>query len=475
MKYLPYIETNNLRLNMALRIAMGDLFGNMTQYKDGLLTEKKICLMAGLGYNTPWTRDTAINVWNGLALIAPEVAKNTLLSVLTEKDGHIQIGGQYWDAIIWVIGAWQYYLCTKDGEFLDLAYEASKYSIKHLETNEFSHTLGLFRGPACYGDGVATYPDFYAMTGGSSEILQWIYHNLEHRYPVGYGLPMHALSTNCVYYQSYLLLEEMQKTLGRDEENGWLEKSGRLKQAINQYFWDKDIGNYRCLIDYFGSYNHQEGMGNSFAILFNIAEEDQKQLLFDNTYITPAGIPCQWPTFKRYQMSENSFGRHSGTVWPHIQGFWAEAAVQNGQEELFLHELNQLYSHICRDKQCAEIYHPVTGEIYGGLQEQEGQGIVLWESCSRQTWSATALHRMVLKGLAGIELETEGIRLHPCMPGDLEYLKISHLHFRGADLNITIEGKGQRVNEIKVNELVQDSLLIMLPMEKEINIHVRLK
>jgi glycogen debranching enzyme len=472
---MPYITTNNTQLNMALRIAIGDLFGNMTQYKEGLLQEEKTCLMAGLDYNTPWTRDTAINVWNGLAFIEPEVAKNTLLSVLIKKDDHIQIGGQYWDAIIWVIGAWQYYLCTKDEEFLGLAYEASKYSMKYLEINEFSQTLGLFRGPACYGDGVAAYPDFYAKTGGSSEILQWIHYNPKHIYPVGYGLPMHALSTNCVYYQAYLVLYEMQKVLGEVADDGWLEKSERLKLAINKKFWDMDAGNYHCLVDYFGNCNHQEGMGNAFAILFHIANEEQKQILFHNTHITPAGIPCLWPTFQRYKTSDDSYGRHSGTVWPHIQGFWAEAAARNEQEDIFLDELNQLYSHICRDKQCAEIYHPITGEIYGGLQEQEERGIVLWDCCNRQTWSATALLRMVLKGLVGIELCTDGINLQPCLPGDLEYLNIHHLHYRGADLNITMEGKGHRVSELIVNDVTQDSLFIKFPWSKEINIRVKLK
>ena len=62
-------------------------------------------IIAGLGYSTPWTRDAAINIWNAGALICPEISRSTLESVLTEKDGILHIGGEYWDAIIWVTGA----------------------------------------------------------------------------------------------------------------------------------------------------------------------------------------------------------------------------------------------------------------------------------------------------------------------------------------------------------------------------------
>ena len=105
---IPYMETDNKLLNDAYRIAAGDIVGNIVYYQNGLLTEEKPCMIAGLDYNTPWTRDTAINVWNALSILSPEVSKNTLLAVLEEEEGNIYIGGQYWDSIIWMIGAREY-------------------------------------------------------------------------------------------------------------------------------------------------------------------------------------------------------------------------------------------------------------------------------------------------------------------------------------------------------------------------------
>ena len=52
---IPYLETDNKLLNDAYRIAAGDIVGNIVYYQNGLLTEEKPCMIAGLDYNTPWT------------------------------------------------------------------------------------------------------------------------------------------------------------------------------------------------------------------------------------------------------------------------------------------------------------------------------------------------------------------------------------------------------------------------------------
>ena len=82
---IPYMETDNKLLNDAYRIAAGDIVGNIVYYQNGLLTEEKPCMIAGLDYNTPWTRDTAINVWNALSILSPEVSKTRCLRFWRKK------------------------------------------------------------------------------------------------------------------------------------------------------------------------------------------------------------------------------------------------------------------------------------------------------------------------------------------------------------------------------------------------------
>ena len=173
---IPTLSTDNGTVNLAFRIAIGDLLGNVAPFKDGLLEKPLPVILAGLDYGTPWTRNASINSWNGASLIVPEVARNTLLSVLVLSGDKVRIGGQYWDCIVWATGAWHHYLYTGDKQFLALALEATKNSLNYFEKTEFDTADNLFRGPG-WSDGVAAYPDEYADAGGSSGILDWPGHN----------------------------------------------------------------------------------------------------------------------------------------------------------------------------------------------------------------------------------------------------------------------------------------------------------
>ena len=282
-------------------------------------------------------------------------------------------------------------------------------------------------------------------------ILDWPKHNPDKVSKPGYGIPMEALSTNCIYYHAYVIAEKMAAELKSSPHWQWKEKAANLKKAINKHFWNEEKGNYRYLVGPLGKCDHQEGIGSAYAILFGVADARQTEAIFKSQHITPAGIPCGWPNFARYESKDGkSFGRHIGTVWPQIQGFWAEAAARAGKPEIFGHELFNLAAHAVRDKQFAEIYHPITGEIYGGLQENGGK-IVLWNATSRQTWSATAYIRMVFMGLAGMRFDSDGLRFQPCMPKGVGHVRLSNIRYRKMALDITVEGNGAKIKQCRVD------------------------
>jgi glycogen debranching enzyme len=448
---IPTLTVDHKAVHDALRIALGDLLGNVVPFKDGLLERPLPVILAGLDYGTPWTRDAAINAWNGASLIMPEVARNTLLSVLERSNGKVRIGGQYWDCIVWTTGAWHHYLYTGDREFLVLALEATRNSLAHFEETEFDARDNLFRGPG-WSDGVAAYPDKYAEAGGSSGILDWPKHNRDKVSKPGYGIPMKALSTNCLYYSAYVTAENMATELKAPVDPQWRAKAERLMKAINTRLWDESKSCYRFLIGPFGNCDHQEGLGSSYALLFGIADATQAESVFAKQHVTPAGLPCGWPNLPRYERPDGmSFGRHMGTVWPQIQGFWAEAAARAGKSDVFGHEFFNLAAHAARDKQFAEIYHPITGKPYGGLQESGERGIVLWQATSRQTWAATAYLRMVLLGLVGMRFDTDGVRFQPCVPKGISSVDLRNLNYRKVNLEVTIRGTGTKVKQCLIN------------------------
>jgi glycogen debranching enzyme len=470
----PSLTTNQTQIERAFRIALGDIMGNIAPFQDGLLERPEPVLLAGLDYPTPWTRDAAINVWNGAGLFFPEVARNTLLSVLERAGGGVRIGGQYWDAMIWSLGAWAYYLYTGDRPFLELAAEATRRSLAFFEASELDPALNLFRGPAVYGDGIAAYPSPYEQTGGNSSILSWPGSNPEHAARPGVGLPMMALSTNCVYAQAYRTLAQMAAELGQAADPAWERKAQAMQDAIQRHFWNPKTGLFRYLVDPAGPCEHQEGFGHSFALLFGIATPAQAEMVLRRQPITPTGIPCVWPTFPRYARSDGqTFGRHSGTVWPPVQGFWGEAAARLGRPDRLAFELEQLAEHACRDSQFVEIYHPLTGAPYGGIQEGGGgPDGMQWKSCARQTWSATAFLRLILMGLIGMRFDgPAGIHFAPFLPEGIEGLSLRHLLYRQAILHIILEGPGSRIREFQLNgQPAEPFLPAQVPGENAIHI-----
>ncbi len=457
------LNTDDPTIDKAFRIAIGDLLGNVVLYKAGLLEQRVPVIFAGLDYSAPWTRDASINAWNGASLIIADVCRNTLLACVERADGQVRIGekyGQYWDAIVWATGAWNHYLYTGDRKFLALALEATKHSLACFEQAEFDPEDNLFRGPG-WSDGVAAYPDEYANTGGSSGILDWPKHNPSKVSKPGFGIPIKALSTNCLYYNAYVTVEKMATELKVPVDPQWKIKAENLKKAINDRLWNAKTGNYRFLVGPFGNCDLQEGLGSSYALLFSIADPKQAGAVFASQHVTPAGIPCGWPNLRRYESPDGmSFGRHIGIVWPQIQGFWAEAAARAGKPEVFGHELFNLAAHAVRDRQFAECYHPITGEIYGGLQEKQGQGIILWKATSRQTWAATAYLRMILLGLAGMRFDADGVRFQPCVPKGISHVELRNVNYRSMNLDLTIRGTGTTVKQCLINgREVKDGLL----------------
>lgn len=476
---LPVLKTGNEQIDKAFRIALGDIVGNILPFKDGLLENEENVFIAGMDYNTPWTRDAAINTWNGCGLLFPEISKNTLFSVLKQEDSKIVIGGQYWDAIIWVIGAWWYYIYTGDKEFIDFAFGVSQNALKYFESREFDKDLHLFRGAACYGDGVGAYPDVYLNTNGHSDITYWVEANPKKAAKEGFGLPMFALSTNCLYCKAYEITHLMSLEINKPCKSNWKQKSEDLKKAINKNFWNEDKGRYNYLVDSFGGSDFQEGMGQSFALLFNIANEEMKTKLFDNTYLSDFGIPCLWPIFQRYKnLGDTIFGVHNGSIWPHIQAFWAEAAVKANKQDVFFRELSSVAKNVCRDKQFGEYYSPFTGKIEFGHQEgwymYPRYEIHEWEPASRQTWSATAYIRMILYGLLGMEFNVNEINFKPNLPENMNNVSFKNLRYRNMILNLTIKGNGRNIKSYTINGLESKNIVLKAANKGIVNITIEM-
>ena len=461
-KNMIYFNCDDEVLTKAYQIAFADIAGNVHPYKAGVLASQVNCLMAGGDYDTPWTRDASINVWNGYALMNPEVSKNTLLSVLKRVGNGYQIDGQYWDAIIWAIGAYQLINVTHDMEFAAIAENAIANSLKRFEREEYDATDGLFRGPAVYGDGIAAYPDLYAAGAEGSAVLSWPYNplNKDRVVATGYGIPMKALSTNCIYYQAYVIEAKLSVMLGKDASE-YEEKAAAMKSAINKAFWNEEKGTY----DYLAyECDYQEAIGLAFVLMFGIADERQTTLVLQNTKVTEQGIAIVYPSFDRY-FAYGGYGRHAGVIWPHGQAFWGRACSLKGYSYGYDFELYALAEKAVRDGQFYEIYHPDTGEIYGGYQEQGPGYIGLTGSCRHQTWSATGYLSLIYYEMLGADIGETSVTFKPYLPEGVNEATVSGFRVGSATFEIVITRGGDGASEATFDTTAEGTVRVHLSVQ----------
>lgn len=395
-------------------------------------------IKAGGQYGGEWTRDVSINAWNAASLLMPEKTAYSLWSVTT--DNRKMIGHQYWDQIIWVIAAYDFYQKNNDLDFLKQAYTASANTMEKLEQEVYDEKYGLFTGPSVFNDGIAGYEEPIFDPANKSCFV------LDHPG----SKVIKCLSTNCVYFKAYELLAEMAQVLGdKGNVKVYRKKASLLKENIRKNLYDKKQNRLNYLIDGNGKVHpYQEGLGISLAILFQVVTPQEAGKVIDGVYMGRYGLPSVYPAFKRF--SKEHPGRHNQIVWPFVNAFWADACIRNGRKDIFMREfLNLADLAINKSNNCFyEIYNEDTGKVDGGWQQGSQ-----WHSVYDQTWSATGYMRMVLNGLLGMSFSTSGLTFAPdfALMKDLGFKELKDLRYQQGTLDLKMVGTGDRLSAMLVN------------------------
>lgn len=421
------IEAGDERVTEAGNLALTTVKMNV---HDGILH-------AGADYGGEWTRDISINIWNGVSFIDPKTAETSLWAV-TEKNGK-NIGHQYWDKIIWVRGAYTHYLVSHDSQFLKRAYTCGANTMAQLEKTVFDSRYGLFMGPSVFNDGIAGYdiPIYIPARDSDSHVFD---HDTKR---------IKCLSTNVIYYIAYQDLNAMHRILYGRENKEFLQKAAALKARIREVFYKPEEDRFIYLIDQNGTpHDYQEALGVAYAVLGGIVDRQEGYRVTCKTEKSAFGIPSVVPHFPRF--SDEKPGRHNRLIWPFVSSFYACAALSVGNTADFDKEFYSMATlALDRDKgnrNFYEIFNPDSGKPDGGWQSGWH-----WDSCRHQTWSATGYVAILLYGVAGIELTSDGICFAPYMPESLGTLNIKGLKYAGMDLNISLSGEGSRVRAFRIN------------------------
>ena len=230
----------------------------------------------------------------------------------------------------------------------------------------------------------------------------------------------------------------MGRRLGKDVR-AFEEKARHLKDAINSHLWQEDRGYYAYFEDENGVLEtRMEGTGESFAILWGVADARKTKRILASTPETAWGVPCLWPQYSEWMVYQGCTCDyyHNGMIWPFVEGYWNWAATKGRALGRAGDELEHIRVLSEKDDTFHEFYHPEDG---------------LPDGSRRQLWSASGYLSTVYHGLIGMNFDPRGVEFAPAVPTAFHRVSLEGIPYRKMILNATVIGSGTEVARFELD------------------------
>lgn len=372
-----------------------------------------------------WTRDISYSIILSMAYLQPEVAKYSLLRKVSKKKKIIQdtgTGGAWpvsTDRMVWAIAAWELYKATGDKAWLSEAYEIIKNSIEDDLQNAFDPETGMVKGESSFLDWrEQTYPRWMQ----PADIFE-----------------SENLGTNAVHYEANQVLARMAGLL---EQPAVAEKhraiAAQIKAGINKYLWlpsQQFYGQYLYGRKYKTVSPRSEALGEALCILFDIADEKQREQIIANAPVTSYGTPCIYPDIPGIPPY------HNNAVWPFVQAYWLWAGAKAGNEQSVTESISAIYRPAALFLTNKENFVGTNGD-YTGTQINS----------SNMLWSLSGNISIVHKVFFGIQFMEDRLVFKPFVPAAWKGKRqLNNFRYRNAVLDIEMEGAGNYIESFELD------------------------
>lgn len=386
--------------------------------------EPDTTLRTGKEWAGVWTRDVSYSILLSMAYMQPEASIISLMKKVDSLGRVIQDTGSggAWpvstDRQIWCVAAWEVYKVTGDRKWLEYIYPVIKKSLETDRTSFYDTQTGLIKGETSFIDWrEQSHPRWMQCAD--------IY-NTE------------TLSTSVVHAEAWKVLGEVAELLGhKDVAKDAFEQSKKIADAINKYLWMPDKGYYAMYL--YGRDNlitnpRAETLGESLAIVWDVASQERAVSITENNPTTPFGATIFYPSIADIP------SYHNKALWPWVGAWWglanAKARNQNGVMEAF-GSVFRPAALFCTNK---ENFNIENGDIATELNS------------SNMLWCLSGNIALTHKILFGIHFLKDGLEFRPFVPlalaGDRS---LTGFKYRDAVLDISIKGYGDKIKSFKVN------------------------
>ena len=422
-KFGKYTGTSTLETAL-YNMAVDEMINNFE--KDGTLR-------TGLYWGGVWTRDVSYSSLLSLSYMCPDKVRNSL-EVKIDRMGRIiqdtGTGGSWpcsSDRVVWALSAWNIYLATGDMEWLQKAYPVIVKSLECDDMVVYNPQTGLYRG--------------------ESSFIDW----REQSYPT-WAQPAdiylsECLGTDAAFYGVLKVTADMAAALGNKKDaKKYAQKAEALKQAINDRFWVEEDGYYASY--WYGRQNlvrtqHSETLGESFCVLFGIADEERAAKVISSMHVGEFGPPIFSPQI----VSQGDY--HNNGVWPYVTSFWGKAAAKAGNETALMHAL------ACNVR-TASLY----ATNYENYSFNTGNPYTTLINSPNMLWGLSGFMGLFHRTFFGLEFTQEGLAMKPFVPTVLAGTrKLEAFPYRGMQLDITVSGSGNEIASCKVDGKEADAFI----------------
>ena len=372
-------------------------------------------LSAGAKWEGVWTRDVSLSTVLGLAFVAPDAVRKSLMAKVDSEGRIIQdtgTGGSWpmsTDRMCWALAAWEVYAVSGDRAWLRNTYDIIRRSAAadlHAATDT---STGLFRGESSFLDWrEQSYP-------------RWMDPKDIYR--------SEAIGTNVIHYATYRTLATMARALGESPQQ-WDLVAEQVRRGINRNLLlarESWFAQYRYGRNYLSLSPRSEALGEALSIVYGAAEDPTR--IARNTPQVEFGTPTFWPYIPDMPLY------HNASIWQFVNAYWTWAAADAGNTAGVEHGLASIYRASALFLTNKENMVAATGHFEGTVLNSD-----------RQLWSVAGNLATAYRVLFGMRFESERLLFKPMIPpayGGVRTLR--NVHYRNSTLTITIRGFGDDV------------------------------
>lgn len=385
--------------------------------------EPDTTLRTGKEWAGVWTRDVSYSIILSMAYLQPKASMISLMKKVNKEGQIIQDTGSggAWpistDRMVWALAAYEIYKVTGDKEWLKKVYPIIERSFAK--------------------DALTTYSD-RGLVKGETSFIDWREQSYPRWMQTADIAQSEAMGTNMVHAVGLQILSEMALDLGKKKESSEFATQAKvLRDKINDTFWLDDKG-------YYGMYTYgrdfpimnprAETLGESLSILYDIAPADRQKAIVESNPTTPFGTAIFYP-----QIADMP-SYHNNALWPFVGAYWALANAKVGCEDGTMEAIGAIVrpaALFCTNK---ENFNLDNGDIYTELNS------------SNMLWCLSGNLALTNRILFGIHFEKDGLKFSPFVPEALaDNRKLENFNYRGAKLNIEVDGYGCGIKEMTFN------------------------